>query len=1088
LPNIINLSSEEKRVYNEGKINYTTRYLQRAISKYSQAPFTDRFKTYGYKPALLWEVAGKEQLRSQNELPQQSQGFVLSAAPLNTTLTDEIPSVDNGEIVNNIIDLGENIDNVSSYNGYFYANGEIIQYDAMEYAITGPTDDGENLVWIKNNLEYQRYFSKLPFNGKMYPTGSLRIFAEPEYALFDDELLIIGIKKHGRGRFGTPVVSHEAGLNEYWLQNSTIKGCVQLTEDYLFNTSEIIDYPDNLSNGVAGKFDDRLPAITDPKNVDTFSTNAIRNGIIKNFRANKYYTENELDYFDTTRVGTLQSSALVFKGPDVPENVRTADFVSYVYKELPEPFKHFGTRLRIIGKVESTNQKSQTPHGAFPVFETISLDVDDPEKNVQIFGGAGGLAFNLNKETNVGYYFEIISLTQDNIDQYTGSNRPKVVSYKILSSPAPSCTNNVVTANVETPMEFFVGQKVLISGLVDKDFPTNTSTPLNGEYVITEINTDKKSFRYAIPTPSKNTVTITAAEGNGQIIAYTIDKFDSRLTSIKAGDKINISGLSNSSFNKQNAIVRSFSRGTGDWFFTIEASDVGSLSAQNGTATYVPLTTTSQTGGTVSVSGLGQNVVSNVYFYKILTVSGGAATASSFERINNEGIVEYTNSVGTFNVGDRIEIETILFSGIVTIKSVNENTITFISVGEDIPKDFFVYAGSFPKNIFTTGTNPDLIGKAIPYKLWSGIANILVDDGKFTGQYRFVGEENPTVYDLSAEYINVGTAKRFFLYINGKQVATVTDTEPLPEYNNMALFVRGTSRCMFENIYAIGANISQNSGVELNAPISQVFGDTELNANKALRKYALNNAIQSTYLSGVGSEEPPRYALYFEEFGTIMREAAYLNIKYDRAFPALYARVMKTFNRLKGYSISGFYAGAYGADFLIFNCTDTNINLDDTTGNYLRIQGITFTQNTTKSLTVDDYYKISSSVTDPINNFDGSLINPLIQKEEYNMILNSRTKYGTNEFTIESPYIQSDDAAENVFAWTLEKITKPKILVGLNTFATFNLQLGDLLKINYKNNEGIDVISDIEKNFVVYNIEYTKDQNGENMTMYLAEA
>jgi hypothetical protein len=916
LPNIINLSSEEKRIYNDGNINYTTRYLQRAISKYSQASFTDRFKTYGYKPSLLWEVAGKEQLRSQNELPQQSQGFVLSAAPLSTTLTDEVPSVDNGEITNNIIDLGENIDNVSSYNGYFYANGEIIQYDAMEYAITGPTDDGENLVWIKNNLDYQRYFSKLPFNGKMYPTGNLRIFAEPEYALFNDELTIIGIKKHGRGRFGTPVVSHEAGLNEYWLENSTIKGCVQLTEDYLFNTSEIIDYPDDLSNGVAGKFDDRLPAITDPKNVDTFSTNAIRNGIIKNFRANKYYTENELDYFDTTRVGTLQSSALVFKGPDVPENMRTADFVSYVYKELPEPFKHFGTRLRIIGKVESTNQKSQTPHGAFPIFETIDLNVDEPEKNVQIFGGAGGLAFNLNKETNVGYYFEIISLTQDNIDQYTGSNRPRVVSYKILADPAPSCVNNVVTVRTEQTIEWAVGQRVVIQGMVDSLNPTDTRTPLNGEYIISAVGTDKKSFQYTIP-----------------------------------GDPI--------------------------------------------------ANRTSNTGATASISDLGKNVISNVYFYKVLS--------------NSEG-------------------------------------------------------------------------KAVPYKLWSGTANVLVDDGKFTGQYRFVGEENPTVYDLSAEYISVGAAKRFFLYINGKQVATVTDTDPLPEYNNMALFVRGTSRCMFENIYAIGGNVSQNSGADINAPISEVFGETEINANKALRKYALSGVIQSTYLSEIGSEEPPKYLLYFDEFGTIMREASYLNIKYDRAFPALYARVMKTLNRLKGYSISGFYAGAYGADFLIFNCTDTNINLDDTTGNYLRIQGITFTQNTTKSLSVDDYYKIRSSVTDPINNFDGSLINPLIQKEEYNAILNSRTKYGTNEFTIESPYIQSDDAAENVFAWTLEKITKPKILVGLNTFATFNLQLGDLLKIDYKNNEGMDVISDIEKNFVIYNIEYTKDQNGENMTMYLAEA
>ena len=68
-----------------------------------------------------------------------------------------------------------------------------------------------------------------------------------------------------------------------------------------------------------------------------------------------------------------------------------------------------------------------------------------------------------------------------------------------------------------------------------------------------------------------------------------------------------------------------------------------------------------------------------------------------------------------------------------------------------------------------------------------------------------------------------------------------------------------------------------------------------------------------------------------------MRECAYFDVRYDRAYPALYARLAPTLNRLKTYSSSGFYAGAYGADFLVFNCTDSLINLDPTTGNFLRI-------------------------------------------------------------------------------------------------------------------------------------------------------
>ena len=68
--------------------------------------------------------------------------------------------------------------------------------------------------------------------------------------------------------------------------------------------------------------------------------------------------------------------------------------------------------------------------------------------------------------------------------------------------------------------------------------------------------------------------------------------------------------------------------------------------------------------------------------------------------------------------------------------------------------------------------------------------------------------------------------------------------------------------------------------------------------------------------------------MYYEEFGTVMRECAHFNIKYDRAYPALAAKLAPNLNRIKTYATSGFYAGAYGADFLVFNCTDKIINLD----------------------------------------------------------------------------------------------------------------------------------------------------------------
>ncbi len=926
LPNIINLSSQDKKVYNDGQINYTVRYIQRSIGSTKTAQMLDQYKQYIYKPVLLWEVQGRESTKTINQLGSQNSGYTLGAVPLNTNLNDQPPHAANNKIYNNVIDVGENAYWIPSYAGYFYANGEIIKFDAVEYTVSGQASP----VYITSNQEYQKYFSELKFNGKMYPTGNIRIYAKPEYEVINDVTNIKTgeIKEHGRGQFGTYITSHPAGISEYWSNNSSVRGCIMNASKYLFTTNPYIEYPSSLVAGTAGKIQSS-PYI----DADVFSQSSTRNGIIKNFLAEKYATESEINYYRTTGPGTIQTSALVINGPRFQESLAASSFISYVYKDFIDqngqalPYKHFGTRMRIVGKVESGTGSDQTPVGIYPIFEGSSgasyassgaLVPLTPDQQVKVYGGSGGLGISVNKETNNGYFYEIVALTANNIQDYTSDNNAGSRVTKILLSPVPSCVSNVVTVYAESQVVFQVGEKVLISGLVDENDQANTRTPLNGEYEITAISVDKKSFQYNV-------------------------------------------GASPS------------------------------------------LTTTSSTAGIASQSIAEKTNIANIYFYKI------------------------------------------------------------ISDGE---------------------------GAAIPVKLFSGLTKINVDSGDFIGQNRLAGEPDTSVYDLAAEYINLGASRRFFLYLNGKQIATVDDSTPLPEYNNMCVFVRGSSRCMFENIYALANNYSQNSTFTLNTGISQVFGDDSIDVSESLRKYAISGMIQKTYLSGISSSSPPRYSIYFEEFGTILREAAYFNIKYDRAYPALYAKLMKTLNRVKGYSSSGFYAGSYGADFLIFNCTDFNLNLDDTSGNYLRIQGIAFTQDTTYTLTVNDYYKKKSILSDSQVGLSSTIVNPFRVLEEYNSIKNSRMKHGINEFTpIDSPYIQSEGAAENIFGWVVGKVSVPKKTVGLNTFATTNLQLGDILNIDYKDEQGdgIDIISPETKRFVVYNMEYQKNSSGLTTTLYLVE-
>jgi hypothetical protein len=795
LANVISVSTQESSVYNDGAINYSTRYIQRSVGSIRQASLVDNERYYTYKPALLWEVSGSQNTKSVNNEVATQSAYVLSAIPLNSNLSIDVPEVKNNILINNTFSLGEAVYWITRYNGYFYSQGEIIKYDAVQYNVSGFGN-----VWITSTEDYQNYFAKLPFNGKIYPTGLVRIYSEPKYEEISGIVKLKNgeVNKHGRGQFGTQVVSHNAGVSDYWKSDDNVKGCY-MSSEYLFQKDLVLPTTTVAS---AGKL------TTSGTSSDALSKTSSRNGIIKNFMSTSFI--GEVSTATAVQTGTLQASALCLNGPNFTTKEKSRDFISYVYKSLEtNKYKHFGTRMRIVGKIENTLEIGQTPNGSSTYYV---VNGTTPDKNINISGGSGGLSFMVNPTTNVGYYFEIAAL-----------------------------------------------------------------------------------------------------------------------------------GLGNLSKDERES-------------------------------------------------------VSNVFFYKI--------------------------------------------------KSQN--------------------------------------GTAIPVKLWEGLGEITVDDGKFTGQARMVAEENPTVYDLAAEYQDIGSTRRFYLYLNGKLIKTVDDLDPLPVYSGMALFSRGSSRIMFENVYALCNNYSQNTTFSLGAPVNSVFGDSDIDANESFRKYALSGLIQSTYLSGIGTSEAPKYNIYFEEFGSIMREAATFNFKYDKAFPALTAKISPTFNKIKGYVVSGFRAGSYGAEFIIFNSTDTAISLDETSGNYLRVQGITFTQQSDNRLSVDDYFNKNSLESNPQFVADKLVSNPYKFKQDYQDIKLSRMTYGKKDFSLNTPYIQSYDEASSLMKWLVEKITKPRKSVGVKIFAIPTIQLGDIVTLDYEEN-GINMVSSPSSRFVVYNIDYSKTSDGPDMTLFLSE-
>lgn len=388
-----------------------------------------------------------------------------------------------------------------------------------------------------------------------------------------------------------------------------------------------------------------------------------------------------------------------------------------------------------------------------------------------------------------------------------------------------------------------------------------------------------------------------------------------------------------------------------------------------------------------------------------------------------------------------------------------------------------------PTDNFPSGSD------AFPITLWAGQSSINVDDGQFAGQFKKSDEDVPTVYDIAVEYVQKPDGSlQFYLFLNNKVIANVTDTSPLPERTSaMSVFVRGKSKLMFENVYALSLKETSDSVQALDSPVESVFGYDKERANDSLFKYSIAGMVKDTYLSGIGTSGDIKYNLYYEEFGTIMREVAYMDVKYDKAYPALYAKLLPTFSSYQNYVVSGFIASPYGAKFLIFNTTDSVLDLNLESGSaYLRIGGVAFTSQSENVLTVDDYFAKTANLAEQEINSSGGL-QAVKSRADYASIRNSRLVYGKKEFNLNAAYIQSQDAADEMMGWMTSKMMQPRKLIGIKAFSNPMLQLGDIVTIDYVDESGNYAVANPNDRFVVYHIDYARETSGPEMNVYLSE-
>jgi hypothetical protein len=392
--NILNISSQSNDIYTDGKITYYNRYIQKKSNEISREKLLDRNKFLSYEQQVLWSISDIQQTRTQtkNEENESISGQPLAAMALAKGLSDELPKVVDQVIVNNEIDFGDNVYWLPRPSGYFYANGEIIKYDAIQYMA------GSQKVWVTSENDYVKYFSEVSFGQKMYPTGIVRIYAEPKYT-FDGLFVEDTIAKHGRGQFGTTIASHSATDKELDKAWKSVGTPLVTDSQYLFKNTTSTTFTTSVINNKSKLLNAKMKPPTTT---------------IKNFLGMPRYNAKTKKYEFPK---SIQASALSLSGPTFPVKTNNGPSMNYVKKELDKKVAYdtFGARIRLLGTPqEKKEDNTQKLAGSYPLYTSKNLDS-------QVNGESGGIGI-LTNANGEGYYYEIVALNYVNSKNPDGSN------------------------------------------------------------------------------------------------------------------------------------------------------------------------------------------------------------------------------------------------------------------------------------------------------------------------------------------------------------------------------------------------------------------------------------------------------------------------------------------------------------------------------------------------------------------------------------------------------------------------------------------------------------------------------------------
>jgi hypothetical protein len=297
--------------------------------------------------------------------------------------------------------------------------------------------------------------------------------------------------------------------------------------------------------------------------------------------------------------------------------------------------------------------------------------------------------------------------------------------------------------------------------------------------------------------------------------------------------------------------------------------------------------------------------------------------------------------------------------------------------------------------------------------------------------------------------------RKITVYVEGAELFVVTDNIApgedtyVPATQNVSMFVRDDSSAIFEHFYATA--IPSGTNVSVNDPV--LDKPSAFDPQQSIERGIFSSSIRPL----LGTD----YPLFYEDFGSFVREVRKVQARFG--FPALAAKLIEFSSIIPDYMVKNYKYTSWGAEFWLYNTSSTAVRLDSDSSIPIYITGIVLNTLGNGTISLDEY----------IDSID------IDERKNQELEINRRL-YGDQSISISGKYISNITMAKDLAKWIAKNSSKEKSIIDAEIFPNPLLQLGDKIKVFYKD-RGYCVEETGDKTYLLSNINYVA--SGDDLVM-----